>query len=314
MTGSKDAACSAAVAAIALLAACSSRSVLDPPGGSLPPAADAGAADPGPAAPSREWALWPLVEEPGYLLNPEVATDTGTGLEWERAVPARTFTWPEAADHCAALAAQGLGGHADWRLPTAIELVSIFDVTGPGRWVDVQVFPHTPVDQLYWSSSTRAGGLLASEHWGARAATIAWLDAGERQQTRCLRGGALPSGPHYSTTAELVVDHWTGLTWQRSAPFAAKEWSGAQGYCAALALGTPAGGWRLPTYKELLSLVDRRASNPAWDAAFPSAAAVTFWSASAFADDGKLAWSVDFGSGVGSIALQAAAFGLRCVR
>lgn len=51
----------------------------------------------------------------------------------------------------------------------------------------------------------------------------------------------------------------------------------AQGYCTTLDLaGT---GWRLPSYKELLSIVDRAASNPAYDTSlFPLASTVTFWS------------------------------------
>ena len=263
--------------------------------------------------PDREWAHWPIVDRPVYTTTAQTVTDTGTGLIWERAVPSETFRWQEAADHCAGLATAVLGGYADWRLPSEIELISIIDVTRAGTWVDPLVFPRTPIDQHFWSSSPHAS--VANEAWGARWGMVTYLDTGDAQQVRCVRGDSTPTGSHYAISQDVVRDNWTGLTWQRTTPFAAKTWSDAKAYCAGLSLGgglLPA--WRLATYKELLSLIAWRARNPALEPdVFPAAGTVTFWSASSSADSPSMAYSVDFGSGVGLASPQSGLLGIRCV-
>ena len=56
-----------------------------------------------------------------------------------------------------------------------------------------------------------------------------------------------------------------------------------------------AGDWRLPTRKELLSIVNNGRLNPAIDIGFfPNTPAAYFWTASPYADQANLAWSVFF--------------------
>ena len=305
-------------AALWLCCACSSEpgSVAGGDGGA---SADGGALVDGGAAASadgggvdREWAHWPLREQPIYTTTADTVTDTGTGLVWERAVLSATFNWQEAVGHCAGLGSARFAGFDDWRLPAEIELISILDVTLPGSWLDRVAFPHTPVDQLYWSSSARAG--VASKRWGARYATVISADATEAQQVRCVRGGTSAAGEHYTASTDTVLDRWTGLTWQRVAPFTAKGWGESVSYCRALSLGGFATGWRLPTYKELLSLVAWRSAGPAYDPLFPAAPTAMVWSASSFADQATMAWSVDFSSGAGIAVPQVSQSGIRCVR
>ncbi len=55
----------------------------------------------------------------------------------------------------------------------------------------------------------------------------------------------------------VIHDAKTGLYWQRQvAPTQTATFSGATAYCAGLALGSYGSGWRVPSYKELLTLVD----------------------------------------------------------
>jgi hypothetical protein len=63
----------------------------------------------------------------------------------------------------------------------------------------------------------------------------------------------------FDISAPIIHDKWTNLYWQRKAPPAAGlTLAGAVQYCDALVLGsgTMATGWRLPSYKELQTLID----------------------------------------------------------
>jgi hypothetical protein len=131
-------------------------------------------------------------------------------------------------------------------------------------------------------------------------------------------------------TDDTVLDVKTQLRWQRT--FSGDvTWDpnagagSAQAYCAALTVGTYTTGWRLPTIKELLTIVDPR-SHPAFDTkVFPGIALSTesgnsrrFWSATpaAGAAPATSAWAVGRGAGhaqTWSIANKAVNVA-RCVR
>src|SRR5450432_4428636 len=68
-------------------------------------------------------------------------TDTVTGLMWQKAVAAGTFTQPQAVAFCPTLT---LANHRDWRLPTIIELTSIVDRGQFSPSINVTFFPATP--------------------------------------------------------------------------------------------------------------------------------------------------------------------------
>lgn len=118
----------------------------------------------------------------------------------------------------------------------------------------------------------------------------------------------------YIVGADAVVDAKTGLTWQRVVPPQSYSWANAKGYCQGLTLAGQS-EWRLPTRKELRSLVDIRARNPAIDsAAFPNTPRQAFWSSSASAHNASDAWLVTFE--VGHASFEDIGYGgrVRCVR
>jgi hypothetical protein len=71
-------------------------------------------------------------------------------------------------------------------------------------------------------------------------------------------------------------------------------------YAEAVNAGGLCGGrdWRLPTRKELLSIVDNGRPEPAVEARyFPNTPAADFWSATPYADHSNSAWLVSFDLG-----------------
>jgi len=100
-----------------------------------------------------------------------------------------------------------------------------------------------------------------------------------------------------------VQDTKTGLIWQQTvtSTSATYNWAGAKTYCASTAVSTSLGGtgWRLPTLKELQTIVDyTQATSPIIDStAFPSTIAVGFWSSSPLAGSSSVAWFVYFYNG-----------------
>ena len=75
-----------------------------------------------------------------------------------------------------------------------------------------------------------------------------------------------------------VTDNTTGLMWQKQDDGVRRTWDQALEYCKGLSLGGHS-DWRLPTVKELQSIVDYAKHNPAIDTMFfPDTKASVYWS------------------------------------
>ncbi len=94
-------------------------------------------------------------------------------------------------------------------------------------------------------------------------AAVAFLVAGVIDLATQARADA-PAGQYsyYDQYTPYIIDQRTGLTWQRfSIAFPAAppmDFAAATAYCAAYSVpvGALQKGWRVPSYKELLTLVD----------------------------------------------------------
>jgi hypothetical protein len=118
----------------------------------------------------------------------------------------------------------------------------------------------------------------------------------------------------YTATMGMVTDNKTGLTWQQSG-VSNLNWFDAKDYCTDLDLN--GAGWRLPTVKELLTLVDHSKIDPSIDTSvngFPGASIAHIWSATLVASDPFSAWYVSFSYGETYIATVGTTFLVRCVR
>jgi len=105
------------------------------------------------------------------------------------------------------------------------------------------------------------------------------------------------------------------LQWQDNADAktVTRDWDGAKSYCANLTLEGYR-DWRLPSIKELQSIVDRKKHDPAIKAGFKNTATDFYWSASPGVGSGSSAWIVYFYGGHTSYGTKTNKNCVRCVR
>lgn len=129
---------------------------------------------------------------------------------------------------------------------------------------------------------------------------------------RMVRADA-PMGRYTMPVAGTVYDTRTRLTWQQSVDANTYTWVNAAMYCKNLALA--GGGWRLPSVKELVTLVDVRQNNPAIDRTFfPNTPVAYFWTSSPLAGDPSNALYVHFYYGNFNWDAVISTYRVRCVR
>jgi len=274
-----------------------------------------------PHAPVEKWARWPMpnVRLAG-LPNPHsydtqipgVVVDRVTGLMWQRNLPEKFFTFPNAERQCDGLT---LAGHHDWRLPSRIELVSLLDTTRIQPSIDMAAFPNTPID-WFWTSSLAADNPSAAWYVYFYFGYPKTDDMTNSFSVRCVRSTQAPPtlAARYDIQAKEVLDSATGLHWQRAAAPKALPFEGARAYCSHLRLGAKK-TWRVPTLVELLTLIDESAAAPMIDrTAFPDTPGEPFWSSSTFANGAELAWYVRFDQGNGLYGRLIEPFRVRCVQ
>jgi hypothetical protein len=97
---------------------------------------------------------------------------------------------------------------------------------------------------------------------------------------------------------EAVLDKETGLVWERSPSKKAVAWPNARLICAQKAVGGR-GGWRLPAFNELASLVDPAVTDPSVPRLtaghpFLDVQPAAYWSSTVFADEPGFALIVNF--------------------
>lgn len=108
----------------------------------------------------------------------------------------------------------------------------------------------------------------------------------------------IAAGARYQAGGETVLDRSTGLEWSRgNVPGGPMNWKAATEACKALELGARA-DWRLPTIRELLTIVDYERHDPAIDTdAFKCESAYYWTSTPLRSSPGGCAWFVGFGYG-----------------
>jgi hypothetical protein len=112
----------------------------------------------------------------------------------------------------------------------------------------------------------------------------------------------------------VILDKKWGLLWEDQLTVITREFyqDVAKIYCSNLNFGS-LNHWRVPTYGELMSLIDYQKSEPATSAPFIHQSIGDFWTSTVFAKDQKYYWYVDFLYGYTSVAPVGKPLLLRCV-
>ena len=263
------------------------------------------------------------IRVPTYTPTADTVFDSVTMLTWQRAAGPDAFPSSTSAEgYCSSLS---LAGHDDWRLPTQLELVTILDYGRESPAMDTDAFFPSPAGTVdtncLWSSSVARGdlaGTVCPESGLTAAAFVA------SNYARCVRGAAPSSGYVVRGGGATALDMKTGLEWQRALDARKIPWEAALSYCRGLRLAG-ACDWRVPSIKELLTIVEDSTASPPVDAvAFPGAPTDPLWSSTltkGSPGDGD-EWVVLFQEGIGdphdypgkAVPYVAGELQVRCVR
>ena len=152
--------------------------------------------------------------------------------------------------------------------------------------------------------------------------TIRFTDFDDGYYVNLGVGTAWPSPRFTNNGNGTITDNLTGLIWLEKPNYNSTggatgdaTWLNALSFCSSLADGfcgltdrSKAGAWRLPNYRELLSLLDLGYDHSAlpdtmgtgqWSNgdAFSDVQPSTYWTSTTYAGDQNAAWAIDLGSG-----------------
>ena len=195
------------------------------------------------------------------------------------------------------LNAEGFGGYRDWRLPTFRELQSITNLEKRERpAINIEYFPNA--ESYYWSSTTiSVNTYVAFMAWSGDGGDYFDYKASD-YRVRAVRGGQTGTlDPLVLNGDGTVTDVSTGLMWQQAGTESEIAWESAISHCEGLSLAGYT-DWRLPSSRDLRSIVDYATYKPAIDAKyFPSTVSSRYWSSTTHAYDTDDAWGINFDYG-----------------
>ncbi len=226
---------------------------------------------------SHNWACWHMPNPAGLGL-PNVAsyTDLGDGtirdnvtcLIWQKgnltSGSTNTFTFADAQTACAASTVAG----QTWRTATRVELTSIDDFSRTSG-VAINTTYFTALSGYTWTATPWVVSQIATKAQDAWMINFAdGLTSNGASQTgayytRCVTNGdgtttsspVIPPNQYTTVATGEIQDNYTGLIWQQADSVSTMAQPDAVTYCTSLALNGHS-GWRLPSVREMATLVD----------------------------------------------------------
>jgi hypothetical protein len=256
-----------------------------------------------------------LPNEASYTKNGDgTVVDNVTLLMWQDQITAQAHTWEDAIQFCDDFE---WAGFDDWRLPTRIEITSVLDHSDDHTGWAAEAFEY-PNPGFHHSASdwiltiTQTGAGAGNDYaWALNMSDGIASNAYSKSNPtpiKCVRGGGTGEGPsdpavappdQYSIVAEGEVrDNYTGLVWQRGDSDDMLSWEDAVEYCETLDLN--GNSWRLPSIRELATLVDEAEVAPAInsemfpDTKYGARSNDWYW---ATPQRGSAAWGLNFDDG-----------------
>lgn len=268
--------------------------------------------------------------------------DTLTGLVWAKDAGTPTAgpcaggrkSWQGSLDYVACLNSSSYLDFSDWRLPTIVELQSLFNdgASSNATWLTGQGFANVQTSySYYWSSTTFAGSQDLAWNVNLRDSKPEYATGSKTGSTfyvlpvrgttsepaRLRRSGQTLSyaagddgqlepgvawpEPRFTAdaTAQCLADGLTGLVWVRYPLPTLGTWQEALEYSNSLNLCGYT-DWRLPNRQELRSLVDYGETLTASylnETAFGGVKSREYWTSTSYAPATGSAWGVELGSG-----------------
>ena len=272
---------------------------------------------------------------PSYTDNGDnTVTDNHTGLMWQKTPPTSKMTFKEAEEYIENLS---LAGYSDWRLPTIQESFSIANLDGKldvqnidnavpyldSNYFDFYYDEVKPYTGSYWTSSSTVlmEDLGDTEDTMAKDYGFNWADGHLKSYAngysvsggdyafsipagvRAVRGeeGVFGANDYENNEDGTVTDNATNLMWSQSDAGYGMDWNQALKYAENSTLAGYS-DWRLPTPKELQSLVEyEKKTIPAIDETYfsLSVADCYVWTSTTCGDFPEMADYVTFGHGWG---------------
>ena len=223
----------------------------------------------------------------------DTVLDKNTKLTWMDSSKVETMskTFSNAQKYCNELK---LDGHNDWRLPTIRELFTITDVRKYEPSIS-NIFKHNSA-LSYWSSDSYAidNNLIIGMNFYDGSDGLALKTT--VQHIRCVRGDPLPKVSVNKRDKNTVSAD--GHIWQDSSNIKDNflTYEEAKAYCNELVL-SGIKNWRLPSVKELRSIVDRTTFNPAINQNFSYSTNGFFWSSTPYIGNNDQVWTIFFRDG-----------------
>lgn len=251
--------------------------------------------------------------------------DSGDTAKFDEAFLGKNMQAPTAPTSLAASAASGTQIDLSWTASTDNVGVTGYKIYKSGVFLEKSTTTTASDTGLtkgtqycYQVSALDANNNESSQSTQACATTTNFTPLVDTGQTTVYMAGDDASytidPPSYTDNSNgTITDNVTGLLWQKQDDGTTRTWDAANTYCAGLSLeGT---GWRVPTRRELMSIVDYGTYLPSINATyFPSMQNNYYWSSTTYASSTTNAWSVDFYAGLVFFLNKINPYYVRCVR